>query len=89
MTWFAQNEMKANLSKWHMLVSTTETFDFQISERVILNSHTKKLLGVIFDNKLRFENHIHTICQRANRKFNTVARLNSLYGIRKKTHSNE
>ena len=44
-------------------------------ETVIRNSNSKKLLGVIFDNKLKFEKHIITICQRANRKLNALARL--------------
>ena len=74
-TWFAQNEMKANLNKCHLLLSTTDAFNFEISETVIRNSNSKKLLGVTFDNKLKFEKHIITICQRANRKLNALARL--------------
>ena len=67
-TWFSQNEMKANLGKCHMLLSFTESLNFQISETVIHNSQTKKLLGVTFDNKSKFEKHINTICQKANKK---------------------
>ena len=74
-TWFAQNEMKANLNKCHLLLITTDAFNFEISETVIRNSNSKKLLGVTFDNKLKFEKHIITICQRANRKLNALARL--------------
>ena len=55
-TWFSQNEMKANLGKCHMLLSSTESLNFQISETVIHNSESKKLLGVTFENKLKFEN---------------------------------
>ena len=47
-TSFAENKIKANLSKCHTLLSGTETFNFSISELVIHNSH--KLLGVTFDN---------------------------------------
>ena len=53
-TWFSQNEMKANLGKCHMLLSSTESLNFQISETVIHNSQSKKLLGMTFDNKLKF-----------------------------------
>ena len=74
-TWFAQNEMKANLNKCHLLLSISDTFNFEISETVIHNSNSKKLLGVTFDNKLKFEKHIITICQRANRKLNALAKL--------------
>ena len=74
-TWFSQNEMKANLGKCHMLLSSTESLNFQISETVIHNSQSKKLLGVTFDNKLKFEKHIIRICQKANRKLNALARV--------------
>ena len=74
-TWFSQNEMKANLGKCHMLSSCTESLNFQISGEVIHNSQSKKLLGVTFDNKLKFEKHINTICQKANIKLNALARI--------------
>ena len=52
-----------------------DVFSFEISDTVVCNSNSKKLLGVTFDNKLKFEKHIITICQRANRKLNALARL--------------
>ena len=55
-TWFSQNEMKANLGKCHTLLSSAESLKFQISETIIHNSQSKKLLGVTFDNKLKFKN---------------------------------
>ena len=67
--------MKANLNKYHLLLSITDGFRFKISETVIRNSNSKKLLGVTFDNKLKLEKHIITICPRANRKLNALARL--------------
>ena len=74
-TWLSQNEMKANLGKRHMLLSSTELLNLKISETVIHNSQSKKLLGVIFDNELKFEKHINTICQKGNRKLNALARI--------------
>ena len=74
-TWFAQNGMKANLNKCHLLLSATVAFNFEISKTVIRSSNPKKLLGVTFDNKLKFEKHIITICQTANRNLNALARL--------------
>ena len=72
--WYAQNEMKANLDKCCALLSTAEAFNLQISETVIQNSHSRKLLGVTFDYKLKFEKHVTTICQKANRNLNALAR---------------
>ena len=60
-TWFFRNEMKANLGKCHMLLSSTESLYFQISETVIHNSQSKKLLGVTLDNKLKFEKHKYNL----------------------------
>ena len=57
--------MKSNLNKCHLLLSITDAFSFEISEALIRNSNSKKLLKVTFDNKLKFEKHIITICQRA------------------------
>ena len=74
-TWFSQNKMKASLNKCHLLLSITDAFNFKISETVISNSNSKKLLGVSFDNNLKFEKYIITICQRAKRKLNVLARL--------------
>ena len=45
------------------------------SPRRVYNSQSKKLLGVTFDNKSKFEKHINTICQKANRKLNAHARI--------------
>ena len=60
--WFAQSQMKANLNKCHLLLSTTDAFNFEISKTVSRNSNSKKLLGVTFDNKFKFEKYISTIC---------------------------
>ena len=74
--------MKANLDKCHLLLSTTKAFNFQISETVIHNSHSRKLLGVTLDNKLKFEKHITTICQKANRKLIALARVTSYIDLK-------
>ena len=41
--WFAQNKMKANLNKCHLLLSITDAFNFEISETVIRNSNSSSL----------------------------------------------
>ena len=81
--WFAQNETKANLYICHLLFSTTEWFNFKLSERVIHNSHLRKLLEVTFDNDIKFEKHITTICQKANRKLNALARATLYMALQK------
>ena len=53
--------MKANLNKCDLLLCIIDPLNFEISETVIRNSNSKKLLGVTFDNKLKFEKQIITI----------------------------
>ena len=76
--------MKANLGKCRMLLSSTESLNFQISETVIHNSQSKKLLGLTSDNKLKFEKHINAICQKANRKLNALARITPYMKLKKR-----
>ena len=76
--------MKANLDKCHLLLKTTKAFNFQISEAVIHNSHSRKLLGVTFDNKLKFEKHVTTICQKPYRKPNALARVTPYKDLQKR-----
>ena len=51
-TWFSDNQVKANHSKCHLLLSP-EPFSIQISGPVINSSQSEKLLGVYFDDKIK------------------------------------
>ena len=39
------------------------------------NAQSKKLWEIIFDKRLKFENHVNTNCQKANKKMNTLASI--------------
>ena len=69
--------MKSNINECNLLLRITDAFNFEKSE-------TKNLLGVTFDKKLKSEKHIITICQRANRKLNALARLTSYMELGKR-----
>ena len=62
-TWFANNHMKANLGKCHLLLSTHEDVNIQIENTTINCSRSQKLLGVVLDNKLKFDKHTENVCQ--------------------------
>ena len=64
-TWFAKNKMKANHGKYHLLLSTQEDGNIQISNTTINYSISQILLGLVFDNKLTFDKHIEDIRQKA------------------------
>ena len=73
--WFENNLLKSNVDKCHLLVSPSGAVSLRVSEYVIKNSECEKLLGVKFDNKLTFENHITGICRKASRKIYALARI--------------
>ena len=56
--WFAQIVMKGNFDKSHLLLSTTNTFNSQISETITHNLHSGKSC---WDKILKFEIHIENL----------------------------
>ena len=66
--------MKLNSDKCHLLVSGTkcEHSWAKIDDDKIWKSNEVKLLGVIIDNKLRFDSHIANICFKAYQKLSVL-----------------
>ena len=83
-TWFANNQMKANYDKCHLLLSTQEDANIQLTNGTINCSRQQKLLGIIFDNKLKFDKHVENICQKANRKLNALSRVTNYMELPKR-----
>ena len=52
--WFANNRMKANDDKCHLLMSTLTSISIKIKDYIIRNSDNEKLLGVKFDANINF-----------------------------------
>ena len=50
--------MKINADKCHLLVSTNNTVKIKTGSFDITNNKSEKLLGVKFDDKLSFDDHI-------------------------------
>ena len=88
-TWFANNQIKANLEKSHLLCSTLEDANIQISNATINCLRSQKLLDIVYDNKLKFDKHIENICQKANRKLNTLARVTNYMKLPKRRIMNK
>ena len=55
-TWFANNQMKVNHDKCHLLLSTQEEANIQIANTTIKCFKSKKLLGNVLDNNLNLTN---------------------------------
>ena len=74
-TWFANNKMKASHDKCHLLLSTQESFNIRIGIFTIKSSKEKEILGMNLDKNLKLDIHVESICQKANRKLNALARI--------------
>ena len=74
-TWFASNQIKVNPGKSHLFLSTKAEANIQIANTTTESSRSQKLLGIVIDNKLKFELHIGNISQKTNQKLNALARL--------------
>ena len=61
--WFDLNGMKANSDKCHLLLSSNNSHTAKIANCEIKNSKSEKLLDVIIDNELKFEEHVNVLCR--------------------------
>ena len=82
--WFSDNQMKLNTDKCHVLLNSQGPNTIKIGNLCIKNSSCEKMLGINFDYKLKFTNHIGEICKKASRKLNVLARIIAYMGIRKR-----
>ena len=76
--WFADNFMKLNADKCHLLVLGQRCDDpvtVRIGSADVVNSSEEKLLGVQVDSKLSFDNHVSKLCQKASNKLYALARI--------------
>ena len=67
--WFENNYLKPNPDKWHLLLTQNNNeLTIKVDNFCISNSPHEKLLGVYFDNDLRFKTHIDKLCKKAGQK---------------------
>ena len=75
--WFEYNYMKLNDSKCNLLVcgKKEEVIVAKIGNSSIVEAHEVKLLGITIDRELKFKSHLTSICKKAGKKINALARL--------------
>ena len=71
--WFSDNQMKANISKCHLLVNKKDEVTIRIGDTEIKNSEYEKLLGIKVDTKLNFHEHLNDIISKASFKVNALS----------------
>lgn len=70
--------MKANPSKFQsMLISRNDycTVNLNINDTIIESSKCVKLLGVLIDDKLSFNNHVSHIWKKVRKQINALCRI--------------
>jgi len=76
MTWFAENMMEANASKFQALFLNCENpVIFKINNEEIVSESNVKLLGVHLDAKLNFRHHVSILCRKASAQLRVLQRL--------------
>ncbi len=74
--WFEANDVMANPSKFQcMTLGSNEKLSLDLNGMQIESSSYVKILGVIIDDKLTFNEHIVYICRKAGRQLNVLRRL--------------
>ena len=81
--WFENNLSKGNADKCHFIVSTSQEVSLNVNTFKLKNSDCEKLLGVKFDSKLRFDQHIADLCRTASRKIHALARVTPFMNLSK------
>ena len=79
--WFTDNGMQANPSKFQFMVISP--YD-DCAQSLVLNENTVlvsekhvQVLGVIIDSKLNFSLHVSSMCKKAARQLNALARISN------------
>ena len=70
--WFTDNLLISNLEKSDLLTSSAQEIQINIGE--ISNSKFEKSLGILIDNKLKFEPNLRSVCKKNSQKLNAFAR---------------
>ena len=76
--WFSDNFLKLNKEKCHLFMSKCRNdISINVGDQKIKNENTVKLLGVTFDNQLKFDNHVSKLCKNANNKLHALSRMSN------------
>ena len=82
--WFSDNQMKENTDKCYLLLSKDGSSEIHIGDSIIESSTCKKILGIKIDSKLRFDDHLRDLCNKATRKLGTLARATPYTNLQKR-----
>ena len=80
MAWFEENHMRVNPEKFNYIVfgKNTDFTAIMLDNHLIEPVNKIKLLGLTLDNKLTFDSHISTLCQKAGKQVQVLSRLSQV-----------
>ena len=61
-----------------------DSYPLNINDLTINSENSVKLLGIEIDNKLSFEQHISTLCNKASNQLNAIGRIQKFMGFKEK-----
>ena len=75
--WFLDNYLTLNADKCHLLASghKNEAMFAKVGDALIWEENAVKLLGLIIDSGLTFNNHVKAICKKASQKLTAILRM--------------
>ena len=86
--WFKENNMIVNPDKFQTMIITSNKEQNNTPVKIngvdITPESSVKLLGIEIDNKLNFEKHISTLCNKASNQLNAICRLQPYMGQKEK-----
>ena len=82
--WCADNQMKANRDKCHLIVCENENISMHIGPFEIKNTNCENILGIKVNSRLNFNEHLDGIIKKAGRKINALSRIIPFMNISKR-----
>ena len=82
--WYKINSMAANPAKFQVMflgIKESNTIEFKVEDIVLKSTNSVKLLGVIIDCKLNFDQHIEKLCSTASQKVKALFRIRPFLDI--------
>ena len=83
---FIQNGMKPNPDKYQAMVlgRSEDKLNFKLADVDIKTTEKTCLLGVVLDNKLKFDDHISSICREVSAQISALNRLKNILPLKTK-----
>ena len=73
--WFANNYMCVNTDKFHSITLNRDgkhTLSIPVQDNIVLSDTSITALGVVLDDKLKFDEHVSVLCLKAKRQINAL-----------------